>query len=224
MATRIRSLQVPLTVLAILLALSTPGTTARQISLRAFLAPDLAEVLRQAPNTPARVIVRGDVTTLVAAASRHGLTLHSTLDDFVVVSGTAAQVRALGAEPSVIALNNDRPVSVAMSVSDRAMAADQTRAGSPGLLGLIGIPGVTGRGVGVAVVDSGISNHEALKGKVVAAVSFVPDDPKVNDPFGHGTHLAGIIAGARTAARTVTDDYSGGIAPGAHLVNVRVIG
>src|SRR6185295_936743 len=44
------------------------------------------------------------------------------------------------------------------------------------------------------------------------------------DLFGHGTHIAGIITGSASAAAGVTGLYSGGIAPGARLVNVRVLG
>jgi subtilisin family serine protease len=54
-------------------------------------------------------------------------------------------------------------------------------------------------------------------------VSFVPGDPDPTDRYGHGTHVAGIIAGAAAAARQVTSAYSGGVAPGVHLVNVRVL-
>ena len=44
------------------------------------------------------------------------------------------------------------------------------------------------------------------------------------DRFGHGTHIAGIVAGQGSAATAVTDRYQGGIAPGAHLINVKVLG
>jgi serine protease AprX len=108
-----------------------------------------------------------------------------------------------------------------MSVSNQSTAADQTRAGKPALLGLGAIPGVTGKNVGVAIVDSGITPHTALTGKVVANVSFVPGDPSVTDGYGHGTHVAGIVAGSATS---VTPLYDGGIAPGVKLVNVRVLG
>jgi serine protease AprX len=83
---------------------------------------------------------------------------------------------------------------------------------------------VTGQGIGVAIVDSGISPHAALLNKVVANVSLVTGDPSVLDGFGHGTHVAGIIAGNSTASKSVTGLFNGGIAPGVQLINVRVLG
>src|SRR5262245_24390823 len=62
------------------------------------------------------------------------------------------------------------------------------------------------------------------KNKVIANVSLVTGDPSVADAFGHGTHVAGIIAGNGAVASGITNLYTGGIAPGARLVNVRVLG
>ena len=51
------------------------------------------------------------------------------------------------------------------------------------------------------------------------------NEPNVSgDPFGHGTHIAGIIGGSATAATRVTTAYAGGSAPGVHFVDVRVLG
>ena len=74
--------------------------------------------------------------------------------------------------------------------------------GTPGgFSACCGTPGYTGAGVGVAILDSGIATHTALDSRVVARVNLVSDEPGVTgDPFGHGTHLAGIIGGNRTAA------------------------
>src|SRR6185369_17357289 len=98
----------------------------------------------------------------------------------------------------------DAEVRHTMSVSVKSTAADQTRAGTSGLLGIGGITGVTGQGIGVAVIDSGISAHKALTNRVVANISFVTGDPSVADAYGHGTHVAGIITGAGSAASGVT--------------------
>ena len=111
-----------------------------------------------------------------------------------------------------------------MSVSLKTMATDQARAGSGGLLGLglIGAtPAISGKGIGVAVIDSGIATHSALSGKVVASVNFATGETSTTDGFGHGTHIAGIIAGVSNYGPTPL--FKTGVAPGAHLVNVRVL-
>ena len=78
--------------------------------------------------------------------------------------------------------------------------------------------GFTGKGVTVAVLDTGIDNNTSAFGaRVKARVDLVdPAHPAQGDPAGHGTHLAGIIAAGRNAP-------SPGIAPDADLVSVRVL-
>ena len=71
------------------------------------------------------------------------------------------------------------------------------------------------------MIDSGITPHAALKGKIVASVSMLADDPSTADEYGHGTHVAGIIAGGRTSTTSL---YPSGVAPGVQLINVRVLG
>ena len=108
-------------------------------------------------------------------------------------------------------------------------ALDSARAGSPGILE-VGAPqawsqlGVTGRGVGVAVVDSGVYAHPDLAGRIVAAIDFTSLAPTVSniplgDVGGHGTHVAGLIAGDGTRSGGL---YTG-VAPNANIIDVRVI-
>jgi serine protease AprX len=111
-----------------------------------------------------------------------------------------------------------------MSVSNKSTAADLVRAGKAGgLLGLGAIAGVTGKGIVIAVLDSGIYSHKALGARVLASVSMI-DGETPADVFGHGTHVAGIITGSGSAAVGVTTAYTGGIAPDAQLVSVKVLG
>ncbi|MDQ3990882.1 MAG: S8 family serine peptidase [Actinomycetota bacterium] len=94
--------------------------------------------------------------------------------------------------------------------------------------------GVTGRGVDVAVVDTGVApvNGLSASGKVVngADLSFEGAHPNVRylDTYGHGTHMAGIIAGRESevadGAESYDDKHLYGIAPGARVVNVKVAG
>ncbi len=82
---------------------------------------------------------------------------------------------------------------------------------------------VQGQNIAVAVVDSGlIGSRDFSEGteesRIVASVNFANNTGSVDDLYGHGSHIAGIIAGngSRSAQR-----YSG-VAPKAKLVDVRV--
>ncbi len=80
--------------------------------------------------------------------------------------------------------------------------------------------GINGSGVVVAVMDSGIDkNHPDLIGKVIGEVNYIKNEETTNDLLGHGTMCAAIIAGSGKASG---GKYRG-IAPGASLLNVRVI-
>src|SRR5579862_445329 len=90
--------------------------------------------------------------------------------------------------------------------------------------------GYTGAGVGVALIDSGVDSHPDLNGgflglsRVVWSQSFVPGNASANDQFGHGTHVAGLIAG--NGASSTGPQYSRnfkGIAPQADIINLRVL-
>ena len=79
--------------------------------------------------------------------------------------------------------------------------------------------GLTGAGVAVAVLDTGIdATHPDLAGKVAAADSFVDDGLGTIDVLGHGTHVASIVAG--TGAASAGQFH--GVAPGATLLDGRV--
>ncbi len=88
--------------------------------------------------------------------------------------------------------------------------------------------GVTGEGVTVAILDTGIGRHIGLlkgldedrKTRIVAWLDLVDKkNKKPFDPNGHGTHIAGIIANSQTGA----DGEWNGMAPGVDLVGIRVL-
>src|SRR4051812_46159502 len=87
-------------------------------------------------------------------------------------------------------------------------------------------PSITGKGITVAVIDTGIDyNLKSLGGgfgpgfKVVAGHDFYDDDNDPMDEDGHGTSVAGVIAAKRFLVNGVT--YQG-VAPDARLVALRV--
>src|SRR5256885_14694358 len=87
--------------------------------------------------------------------------------------------------------------------------------------------GLDGSGIGVAVIDSGISpssdfNGAGLQSRVVYSENFVNLDP--TDQYGHGTHVAGIIAG--NGSNSAGPDFAmtfKGIAPNATLLSLKVL-
>jgi serine protease AprX len=90
--------------------------------------------------------------------------------------------------------------------------------------------GYTGKGVDVAVIDSGVVPVDgmAAPGKVVHGpdLTLEANTPAKNlDTYGHGTNMAGIIAGRDSAARTsVSGDPSNfrGMAPDSRIVSIKV--
>ena len=90
--------------------------------------------------------------------------------------------------------------------------------------------GLDGSGVGVAVIDSGVSDHPDLhsasnlgQSRVVYSESFVAGDASTNDGYGHGTHVAGIIGGNGSASASGYSRQYTGIAPGVNIINLRVL-
>ena len=93
--------------------------------------------------------------------------------------------------------------------------------------------GYTGQGVGVAVIDTGVATVPGLatSGQVTNGVDVSFDSQSTaltrKDEYGHGTHLAGIIAGNDLYGQRKSSTYAGnttsflGVAPDAHIVNVK---
>jgi serine protease AprX len=88
--------------------------------------------------------------------------------------------------------------------------------------------GLDGTGVGVAVIDSGIYPHPDLtapgsaRSRIVYRQSFIGGVQY--DEFGHGTHVAGIIAGnGKSSNLPGSPHVLRGVAPNANLIDLRVL-
>jgi subtilisin family serine protease len=146
----------------------------------------------------------------------------------------SSQVAAVAAHPAVPWLVPDRSVTLAHS------AGSGLEVGSTSLFHLADTvqakqlwgEGWSGAGVDVAVVDSGVVPVNGLTspGKVVNGpdLSFESGEAGARhlDTYGHGTHMAGIIAGrddaVPTPVRDAPHDRFVGIAPDARIVNIKV--
>src|SRR5579862_9651965 len=56
--------------------------------------------------------------------------------------------------------------------------------------------GITGKGIGVAVIDTGVCQHPDREGRIVAFKDFVNGNADAYDDNGHGSHVSGLIAGS----------------------------
>lgn len=119
-----------------------------------------------------------------------------------------------------VALRCPSTAVVPYSVEDRVMAL--TDFYSTRQIGAVAVQqaGIEGEGVRIAILDTGIdATHPEISGAIAAAANF-SHDASVQDGGGHGTHVAGIVAGAGAAQ---FDDRGGlnrvlGVAPGAELL------
>ena len=195
----------------------------------------LLAAARANPNAVFPVIVRG--ATTAAALKKNGkdsaertrkaqdALARSTGDkrSLGVIGGASASLRgseilALTTDARVDRIIADQRFSVSWSTADAALAAS-----TAGILA-VNAPlawartGATGNGIGIAVLDSGVADHVDLAGRVTARVDFTGDGLS-GDPGGHGTHVAGLIAGDGTASGGAFT----GVAPRASIVSVRVI-
>ncbi len=81
--------------------------------------------------------------------------------------------------------------------------------------------GYTGKGIGIAIVDTGVFPHDDLTkptNRIIAFKDFVNEQSIPYDDDGHGTHVAGIIAGNGY----VQERYKG-VAPEANIIAVKAL-
>jgi serine protease AprX len=89
---------------------------------------------------------------------------------------------------------------------------------------------LTGHGIGIALIDTGVAPVEGLAtpGKVVNGPDLSLDSQADNtrhlDGYGHGTHMAGLIAGRDSAVKAGKEkdaEHFVGMAPDARIVNIK---
>ena len=147
------------------------------------------------------------------------------ISDLALVKGVTASVPAnkigeLSDDPDVAYVTPDR--TLLASLNYVTAAAGATYAWQQGF---------NGSGIAVAVIDSGIDSSAAdfnvsgaRSSRVLYSQNFVVGDRTTNDLYGHGTHLASIVAGNGASSTCLTCFMTfKGMAPAANLVNLRVL-
>lgn len=77
----------------------------------------------------------------------------------------------------------------------------------------------TGKGIGVCILDTGIYEHIDFTGRIWAFYDFLAFKRQPYDDNGHGTHVAGLVAGDGTASM---GKYRGA-APGCGIISLKVL-
>ncbi|MGW2057006.1 S8 family peptidase [Streptomyces sp. NPDC001840] len=165
-----------------------PGVKARQSA---------REGLREQAGTTVRAEI--------GAVSSEALTVRGSAAAGVWGSLTARSERGLRLAPGVRSVRLDGLLRTTLDVSVPQIGAPSAWAA-----------GYDGKGVKVAVLDTGIdTGHPDLAGQVVAGKNFTSaDTADIMDRYGHGTHVASILAGTGAQSKGT---YKG-VAPAAQLL------
>ena len=149
-----------------------------------------------------------------------------SLIDAAAGFANAAGIEALNLAPDVARIHHDATVGPQPNAAppDPPTSPDQVSGIYPQVVRATKVwqQGITGGGVTVAILDSGIAEDADLvqpDNRLLASVNFA-DERLTSDPGGHGTHIAGIVAGNGSNSG---GEFTG-IAPQANVVDVRVLG
>ncbi len=162
-------------------------------------------------STPSGSVVVFDCANPAAAVKAAGGTVTS---DLPLISGVSANLPK-GSHLTGCTVTADQAMHVTGRPANDTLTGPASTARQT--LGL-GAGSPDGSGVTVAVVDTGIDNSKDLAGRVIHADVTHTSRNSNNDDYGHGTFVAGLIAGNGASS----DGAYAGAAPGARLLDVRV--
>lgn len=161
-------------------------------------------VIVQLEETPFKVFSACDIAASAGCRMQRELTLINSFSARV----NAKQLETLTQNRHVRKIWYDREVKAVLDVASPAVQAPP-----------LWEAGLTGRGIVVAVIDTGVYDHPDLSGRIVAFKDLVNHKAKPYDDNGHGTHVAGDIAsnGSQSGSRYRGPAFEAG------LVGVKVL-
>ena len=189
------------------------------------MSPEVASLLQKSQNSnqTVEVIVQFKHNPSASTVQRLATLGGVRTQNFRRVPGgvfhvSARNLKALASDPEVAYVSPNRSLKSASDYTEATVGADVVQS-----------YGLDGTGVTVAVIDSGITDHPDLHdpvtgaSRVIYSQSFVPGTD-TNDHYGHGTHVAGIIAGNASQSGGLGAGHAiFGVAPHVNLVNLKVL-
>ncbi|HEX3143475.1 MAG TPA: S8 family serine peptidase, partial [Pyrinomonadaceae bacterium] len=176
------------------------------------ISPDLRALMNHG-NAPSRVkaiLQVDDVnnSALRAQLESNGVKVDSQMARFGILSVDmpAKAVEKLAANSATRYLSLDSEVQASGHVEDTV--------GESAMWSQSGNSGFDGSGVGIAIVDSGITPNTPGLDNIVFNQDFTGEG-RTSDPYGHGTFVASVAAGNMGSY--------GGVAPAASILNFRVL-
>lgn len=234
--------------LSLLLTATFSGIPAQAANPLAPVSTVLASQLASITGTIPVFVHGTGITAARTASTNAGLTVVTTWDRIgvAVARGTAAQIQAVRSQPGVTYVEGDQAIKLDLSTSHQATRGEQARTE---LKDAQGRP-IDGRGVSAAIIDTGVDGTHPFfrNADGTSAVKLnlknicgpltdlglplpLPNDScfanltAVNDTDtlslgGHGTHVAGIVAGRDTRLSDGTRVH--GAAPAATIISLSV--
>lgn len=215
---------------------AVPGGATAPVELPAVSVPRLApaaaqpsaavadDVLAAVADGPATVIVQATPVAVDVARDALEAAGGQVVTDLEIISGFSALVDeasldAVATVPGVRHVTLDDEVELAHTGENGSKPAADTH--FPQTIGAAQLhaQGVDGSGVGIAIIDTGVSEVADLSGRVVGGANFTASSTDA-DEYGHGTFIAGVAAGDGSTS----GGEHAGVAPGAHVVPVKIAG
>jgi serine protease AprX len=208
---------------ALIAALALPTLFMGPASVaQAKAQPALLAMAAERPQATVRIIAQksdesADAESMVQALGGQ-IVLDLPIIDAFAAKMSAAAARSLATSPEVAWVSLDGPVESAGRPGS-SLCLDCPANTYLDTMGVSQVRqmGYDGTGVGVAIIDSGISK-DADFANLWGRLSFSNTSNTVNDVYGHGTHVAGIVAGDGTDS----DGFYQGVAPGATILGLKI--